>query len=155
MFGTTDGYTTQVGKTEHKMVKRLYSRASKANTAKSITKHQGRGRALHKMAQCNKAISENLDLDDQHPCKHHKIQKDPMLLFEDKDKLPFANPNGHYHIAGNEKMKLNVYQWPGKELSDRNTAYKNWYPKLLDHLLARLKDVDLYDSDEPTFSDAE
>ena len=29
------------------------------------------------------------------------------------------------------------------------------YPKLLDHLLARLKDVELYDSTEPTFTDAE
>jgi hypothetical protein len=112
------------GETEHKMVKTLYSRASKANAAKSIAKHQGRGRALRKMAQCNKAVSENLDLDDQRPRKRRKVQKDPMLLFEDEDKVPFANPDDHYHVALDEKMKLNVYQWPDKELSERNAAYK-------------------------------
>lgn len=112
------------GETEHKIVKTLYSRASKANAAKSIAKHQGRGRALRKMAQCNKAVSENLNLDDQRPRKRRKVQKDPLLLFEDEDTLPFANPDDRYHIAGDEKMKLNVYQWPDKELSDRDAAYK-------------------------------
>jgi hypothetical protein len=114
------------GETEHKIVKTLYSRASKANVAKSIAKHQGRGRALQ-MAQCNKAVSENLNLDDQHPCKHRKVQKDPLLLFEDDDTLPFVNPDDCYHIAGNKKMKLNVYQWPDKELLDRDAAYKVYH----------------------------
>jgi hypothetical protein len=114
------------GETEHKIVKTLYSRASKANAAKSIAKHQGRGRALQ-MAQCNKAVSENLNLDDQRPCKRRKVQKDPLLLFEDEDTLPFVNPDDRYHIAGDKKMKLNVYQWPDKELSDRDAAYKVYH----------------------------
>jgi hypothetical protein len=114
------------GETEHKIVKTLYSRASKANAAKSIAEHQGHGRALQ-MAQCNKAVSENLNLDDQRPRKHRKVQKDPLLLFEDEDMLPFVNPDDRYHIAGDKKMKLNVYQWPDKELLDRDVAYKVYH----------------------------
>jgi hypothetical protein len=30
----------------------------------------------------------------------------------------------HYHIANDEKIKLNIYQWPDKELLDREPAYK-------------------------------
>lgn len=112
------------GETEHKMVKGLYSRASKANAVKSIAKRQGRGRVLRKMGRCNEAVSKNLDTEDQRPRKRRKIQKEPILRFEDEEILPFSNPGDHYHIANDEKIKLNIYQWPDKELLDREPAYK-------------------------------
>ncbi|KAF8675505.1 hypothetical protein AX14_005100, partial [Amanita brunnescens Koide BX004] len=141
MFGTTDGYISQVGEMQHKKVKGFYSRASKAHPTQSISKQQQRECTLCKITEREWA-------------KYRTGQKGPMLLFEDEEKLPYMDPNAHYHIGSSTKFKLNIFQWPDEEL-EQDIAYKNWYPRLLDHLLARLNGIELFDGNEHSFSDAD
>ncbi|KIL54289.1 hypothetical protein M378DRAFT_19051 [Amanita muscaria Koide BX008] len=152
MFGTSDGYTSQVGETQHKTVKKYYSRASKAHPTQSIAKRQRRERTLHKIAHRNKAAEANSNIDEHRPTKRRR--KRSMLDVEDEENLPYTDPEVHYHISSDKKDKVNIYSWLDEELEE-DIAYKNWYPRLLDHLLARLKGIELYDGDENIFTDAE
>ena len=52
-----------------------------------------------------------------------KKRKGPMLLLEDEEKLPYTDPNDHYHIGKSMKYKLNIYQWPDEEL-EQDFVYK-------------------------------
>ncbi|KAF8322961.1 hypothetical protein F5887DRAFT_1086897 [Amanita rubescens] len=156
MFGTTDGYTSQVGETQHKKVKVYYKRASKSQSTRSITKRERRERILRNIAECSRAAEANMNAAN-HPVntQQNKKRKGPILLLEDEEKLPYTDPNDHYHIGKSTKYKLNIYQWPDEELLEQDFVYKDWYIKLLDHLLARLKGYDLFDGDEHVFSDKE
>jgi hypothetical protein len=55
--------------------------------------------------------------------RQKKKRKGPMLGLEADKKLPFTDPNDHYHIGKSTKFKLNVYQWPDEEL-EQDFVYK-------------------------------
>jgi hypothetical protein len=104
-FGTTDNYTTQVvrahapfscsttniyqGELEHRRVKRLYARTNKFNYVPQITIHERRERLARKGQDRARA-----------------------------DKLPYTNPEAHYHISSSEKAFINVPVL----LSEKNSA---------------------------------
>ena len=52
-----------------------------------------------------------------------KNGKGQMLGLEDHRKLPYTDPNDHYHIGKSTKFKLNIYEWPDKEL-EQDFVYK-------------------------------
>lgn len=69
----------------------------------------------------------NLKADDQRASRSQRTARnkrtEPMLLFQDEEKLPYTDPNAHYHIGKSTKYKLNIYQWPDEELA-QDVAYK-------------------------------
>ncbi|KIL55287.1 hypothetical protein M378DRAFT_173752, partial [Amanita muscaria Koide BX008] len=150
MFGTTDSYTTQVGETQHKLVKKYYSRASKAHPERGISKQQRRERALLKIAERCNAVDKNLSRDNASESHARRADISPTLRFQDAEKLPYSDPQTKYHIASDTKYKVNVYQWPG----DEDPGLRNFLPRLYDHLLSRVMGQE-YDGDEHTFSAVE
>ena len=109
------------GETQHRTVKKYYSRASKAHPTQSIAKRQRRERTLHKIANRNKAAEANSNVDDHRATKRRR--KEPVLDFEDEERLPYTNPEVHYHISSDTKEKINIYLWPDEEL-EKDVAYK-------------------------------
>ncbi|KIL55572.1 hypothetical protein M378DRAFT_90703 [Amanita muscaria Koide BX008] len=132
-YGTTDGFTSQVGEAQHKIAKRYYSRASKAEHTRSIARQQ------------------NLEAD-SNSRPQVKRKRANLALDAEREDLPCTDPNSHYHMASDTKNKFNIRQWPGDELED-DPACKGFLPRLLDHLLARLLGI-AYDGDEATFPSA-
>ncbi|KIL66687.1 hypothetical protein M378DRAFT_63514, partial [Amanita muscaria Koide BX008] len=127
------------GEAQHKMVKRYYSRASKAKHTRSIATQQQRQKTLRNLRDRYTAMQKN------------QTQANLYLDAETED-LPATDPTCHYHMASSTKNRLNIRQWPGEDLDD-DPACKDFLPRLLDHLLARLLGI-AYDGDEATFPSA-
>ena len=117
-------YEPLQGETQHKKVKIFYKRASKAKATRSITKHERRERVLRNIAECSQAAEINMNAaQNQVSSQQKKNRKGAMLGLEDHEKLPYTDPNDHYHIGKSTKFKLNIYEWPGKEL-EQDFVYK-------------------------------
>ncbi|KAJ3576110.1 hypothetical protein NP233_g670 [Leucocoprinus birnbaumii] len=127
MFGTTEGYSTQIGELEHRRVKRFYVRTNKRSTfAWQIAKHERRERLLYKIEQNGsdgsdeKAGGRNL-----------------YIPFEESEALPSTSPTVHYYMPHGRKFKINVTNWLHQNRGD--PAIENFLPLLKTHLLERLE----------------
>ena len=119
-----DVYRHIQGETQHKKVKVYYKRASKSQSTRSITKREHRERVLRNIAECSRVAEVNMNADNHVVnTQQKKKRKGPMLLLEDEEKLPYTDPNDHYHIGKSMKYKLNIYQWPDEEL-EQDFVYK-------------------------------
>ncbi|KAJ3557882.1 hypothetical protein NP233_g11630 [Leucocoprinus birnbaumii] len=99
-FGTTDGYSTQIGELEHRRVKRFYAQTNKqAGFTAQIAKQQRRQRILHKIGQL------------QHPSSL-------LALPHDDEPLMPISPRDHHYISPLQKKYLNVIAWVGKHPND-------------------------------------
>ncbi|KAJ3557352.1 hypothetical protein NP233_g11763 [Leucocoprinus birnbaumii] len=126
-FGTTDGYSTQIGELEHRRVKRFYARTNKqAGFTAQIAKQQRRQRILRKIGQL------------QHPSSL-------LALPHDDEPLMPISPRDHHYISPSQKKYLDVIAWVGKHPND--PALQNFVFKLKNHLLARIRG----DPDDTTY----
>ncbi|KAF8887132.1 hypothetical protein BD779DRAFT_1611603 [Infundibulicybe gibba] len=148
-YGTTDGYSTQIGESEHRRVKRFYQTTWKANYTRGITKQERRQRLLKKIRE-QYLRSKSQDQKLGAALKTASLE-DGNGNNEDNS-LPPTRPESHHHISNDRKHRLNIYRWPNEHEGD--IAFQDFLPRLLDHLLGRLQGIP-YDGDEQIFSTAE
>ncbi|KAK2459296.1 hypothetical protein APHAL10511_008685 [Amanita phalloides] len=150
-YGTTDGFTSQVGKAQHKCAKQFYSHTSKAEHTRSIARQQRQQKTLQKLHEHYIAIQWNQPgMEEDHLTVKNHVSP---ALGAKAENLSLTDPNCHYHMATDTKNKINIRAWPGDELED-DPACKDFLPQLLDHLLSHLLGTE-YDRDEMTFSSAQ
>ncbi|KAG1740142.1 uncharacterized protein EDB91DRAFT_1053371, partial [Suillus paluster] len=125
LFGTTDSYTTQIGKLAHHLIKMLYQNTNKQDPSKQLAK-QERRRTRVCWQQQSTAVLQDIHTSDL-PIKVH-------------------------HFMSNTSNFLNLARYLSEHEGD--PAIKGFVPKLKDHLLSQLLSLD-YDGDERVFTDAE
>ena len=91
-------------------MKKYYSRASKAQFTRSITKQQRRESITRKTVERYNAIQAEVS------GKTTKLGQDKEEGQDKEDKS--TKPEDHYHISDDIKQRVNVYEWPGEDLVD-------------------------------------
>ncbi|OJA13561.1 hypothetical protein AZE42_10057, partial [Rhizopogon vesiculosus] len=121
-FGTTDSYTSHLGESEHRRVKCLFLRVSKARFTAGITKQQRREHILFKMAEASPygKTGKGKGKPEQDTGKGKVLQQHdaPALRFEDSESLPYSDPLCHYHISSSTRYHVNIYNWLANHKSD-------------------------------------
>ncbi|KAF8835227.1 hypothetical protein BDN67DRAFT_1015721 [Paxillus ammoniavirescens] len=126
-FGTTDSYTTQVGELAHQLIKTFYQSTNKQEPAKQLARQERRHtRVRRQLDRVNTAVG---------------------LKQKSSENMP---PVAHHNLSDSSTNAVNL----AKFLSDRpdDPALKDFVPKLKNHLLSRLLNLD-YDGDEHIFTD--
>ncbi|KIK32237.1 hypothetical protein CY34DRAFT_47013, partial [Suillus luteus UH-Slu-Lm8-n1] len=130
LFGTTDSFTTQIGELAHRALKAFYPLTSKLDTPAQLAKHERRRRVLRRVAEAGHAGSLHTSLD-QAP----------------------AGFKGHHYIAQlSRNNPLHIFSFLRGHGHD--PAVDKFIPKLKDHLLYRLRGLDVGYCDH-TFTDDE
>ncbi|KIK33685.1 hypothetical protein CY34DRAFT_18219 [Suillus luteus UH-Slu-Lm8-n1] len=132
LFGTTDSFTTQMGELAHRAVKAFYPLTSKLDTPAQLAKHERRRRVLHRVAEAGGSASFGV----QSPA----------------DAPPPASVGIHHQIATNQSHPVNLFAFLGENADD--PAIKNFIPKFKDHVLYRLRKLDISYCDH-VFTDEE
>ncbi|KIK34857.1 hypothetical protein CY34DRAFT_17433 [Suillus luteus UH-Slu-Lm8-n1] len=130
-FGTTDSFTTQIGELAHKALKAFYPLTSKLDTPAQLAKHERRRRVLRRAAEGGVSSSSN----------QSAANAPPSISFE-----------MHHYIAPTRNNAVNIFAFLREH--DRDPAIKNFVPKLRDHILYRLRELDISYCDH-TFTDEE
>ncbi|KAF7785232.1 hypothetical protein Agabi119p4_1397 [Agaricus bisporus var. burnettii] len=133
LFGTSDGYSTQIGELEHRRVKRFYVRTNKrSGFAGQITKHEQRERLLHRMAEAEAAkLKQSLGKDQNGETIH--------LPFSASEPLAPTQPGAHYDMSRSQCFPIVVPVWLSKNAGDPATV--DFLCKLKEHLLERLEGI--------------
>ncbi|KIK81964.1 hypothetical protein PAXRUDRAFT_14969 [Paxillus rubicundulus Ve08.2h10] len=129
MFGTTDSFTTQIGEAAHQLIKKFYQSTNKQEPAKQLARQERRHtRVRRQLDAVHSSATSGLEQ------KNHEE----------------LSPVVHHNLSSSSNNTINL----AKFLSDRSDdpAVKDFIPKLKNHLLSRLLDLD-YDGDERTFTD--
>ncbi|KAI9454839.1 hypothetical protein HD554DRAFT_2178754 [Boletus coccyginus] len=122
-FGTTDSYTTQIGELAHRTIKESYSLTNKNNALRQITKHEVRRRQFRSGSTVN-AVSDDL--------------------------LPTCEPELHHSISDTSRNPLDIF--PFLREHEMDPAVKCFIPKLKDHLLYRLLNLE-FEGEDHIFTD--
>ncbi|KAJ3831265.1 hypothetical protein F5878DRAFT_676704 [Lentinula raphanica] len=133
-FGTTDGISTQVGELAHRVVKKLYSLGNKKKDPKQI------GRRLRRIDWSKRVF-------DRHGIHTKRRQQQRVLNTENAAELLAA----HHQIGRQSKHKYDIGSFVQKYRDD--PAAKNFWPKLQDHLLGRLLNLDFDGDTHESFTD--
>ncbi|KIK32956.1 hypothetical protein CY34DRAFT_813946 [Suillus luteus UH-Slu-Lm8-n1] len=131
LFGSTDSFTSQMGELAHRALKAFYPLTSKLDTPAQLAKHERRRRVLRRVAEVGGA-----SLSDSHS----------------PTDTPPSSSGKHHHIATNQGNPVNMYAFLRQHSND--PAVKNFVPKLKDHVLYRLRKLDI-DHCDHTFTDEE
>ncbi|KAF7292226.1 hypothetical protein MIND_01250000 [Mycena indigotica] len=152
LFSTTDVFSTRLGESLHRLVKRLYSVTSKRDHESQIAK-----RVLRlERARWSQAVD------------YYKARSQPRAIPNKRNTAPrrmkrtelvFADPFGakalevHHCISLSRRRPLSLY----KDFSPKggDPAKKFFIPHLQDHILARLLNLPFDGDANHTFSDAE
>ncbi|KAG2046937.1 hypothetical protein BDR06DRAFT_1014331 [Suillus hirtellus] len=132
LFGTTDSFTTQIGELAHRALKAFYPLTSKLDTPAQLAKHERRCCVLRRVAEAGGISSSN----NQSPA----------------DCLPPTLHKHHHFISPSRNDPISLFEFLQEH--DDDPATKNFIPKLKDHILYRLKKLDVSHCDR-TFSDKE
>ncbi|KDQ29950.1 hypothetical protein PLEOSDRAFT_1074586 [Pleurotus ostreatus PC15] len=125
-LGTSESWSTQIGKLEHHCVKRLYTRTNKNNHAQQIARQEQRQRLL-------RDVAERLDQLD----RRNEPESDPV------------NTALRFWISTSHQEILHIGTYLTNNVDD--TAFTDFLPKLQAHLLARILGL-TYTGDEHDFS---
>ncbi|XP_006454215.1 hypothetical protein AGABI2DRAFT_62391 [Agaricus bisporus var. bisporus H97] len=128
LFGTSDGFSTQIGELEHRRVKKFYVRTNKrSGFVLQITKHERREQLLRQMEEADRASQPRPKQ------KGNTIH----LPFAASEPLAPTQPNAHYDMSRSRSFPINVTSWLGQNTGDP----ADFLPKLKKHLLERLEGV--------------
>ncbi|KIK35492.1 hypothetical protein CY34DRAFT_16981 [Suillus luteus UH-Slu-Lm8-n1] len=119
LFGTVDSFTTQIGELAHRALKVFYPLTSKINTPAQLAKHERRRRVLRRVAETGHSsqTGEQQPVDSARSKDHHYISK-----------LDYNNP-------------LQIFRFLRDHGDD--PAVSAFIPKLKDHILYRLRNLDV------------
>ncbi|KAG2046631.1 hypothetical protein BDR06DRAFT_985499 [Suillus hirtellus] len=132
LFGTTDSFTTQMVDTSR--IFNLRTELSKYTPAQ-LAKHERRRCVLRRIAEAR----------DMPPSGSHDYHSPA-------DASPSTSSGQHHRIATTQASPINLYTFLRGNNSD--LAVKNFIPKLKDHVLFRLRKLDISHCDH-TFTDEE
>ncbi|KAG1779369.1 hypothetical protein EV702DRAFT_1214493 [Suillus placidus] len=132
LFGTTDSFTTQIGELVHRALKAFYPLTSKVDTPAQLAKHERRWRVLRRVAEAAGVPSSNIQSPADSPAP--SISQD------------------HHFIVISRNVPVPLFAFLREH--DGDTATKNFIPKLKDHILYRLKKLDVSRCDH-IFTDKE
>lgn len=131
LFGTTDSFTTQIGELAHRALKAFYPLTSKIDTPGQLAKHERRRRVLRRVAE--EGISSS--------SSQSQADAPSSTSFEQ-----------HHSIATNRNSPVKLFAFLREH--DGDPAVKNFLPRLKDHILYRLRGLDVSFCDH-TFTNAE
>ncbi|PSR75279.1 hypothetical protein PHLCEN_2v9224 [Hermanssonia centrifuga] len=123
--GTTKSYSTQVGESEHKRVKKFYARTNKSRHEGQITAKEHREGLLFGIKEqdevAKKAAAEtNLgrQAPDQ-PKKRGRPCKDQFGLLPNKEEhLPQTSYHSHHHISDSQRSGFKITTWLAQHSDD-------------------------------------
>ncbi|KAJ7076247.1 hypothetical protein B0H15DRAFT_790815 [Mycena belliarum] len=118
-FGTTDSYSTQIGELQHRTVKKWNGRSNKNNAIPQIIKMDVREAAHERMQQEIAALAPL------------KVSRAPVKAV---DPVPLDQ---HHRIAADESSRVYF-----RDLDMSDPAFKDFLPRLQDHLYARMQGID-------------
>ncbi|KAG2739784.1 hypothetical protein P692DRAFT_201872909 [Suillus brevipes Sb2] len=127
-FGTTDSFTTQIGELAHRALKAFYPLTNKQDTSSQLAKHERRRRVLRRIAEAEATTPS--------------INQPPVQV----------DPGERYHIACNRNNPVALFTFLREH--DGDPALKTFIPKLKDHILYRLRKLDVSHCDH-SFTDEE
>ncbi|KAJ7676829.1 hypothetical protein DFH06DRAFT_1428694 [Mycena polygramma] len=125
LFSPTDSYSTQLGESLHRLVKRLYAVTNKRNHTAQIAARYMRLKRARAAARRAKGHS------------HH-------AAFGDDDPLGATPPDVHHHMSLARRKPFDMYNDLNSLTGDPATV--NFIPKLKEHILGRLLNRD-FDGD--------
>ncbi|KAJ7881644.1 hypothetical protein B0H13DRAFT_2540449 [Mycena leptocephala] len=124
-YGTTDSYSTQIGKLQHRIVKRWNGRSNKNNAIPQIIKMDVRETAHERMQQeLTRLLPQAL--------QEAKAEPEPILVEQ------------HHRIARDESNKIYLSDWLPSHAGD--PAFKDFLPRLKGHLYARMQNTGSIDA---------
>ncbi|TEB37734.1 hypothetical protein FA13DRAFT_1704897 [Coprinellus micaceus] len=129
-YGTTDNYSTQIGESQHRHVKRWYTRVRKGNATfvTGITRQQRHEGALFQLkAHAEKGRGCTID-----------TTKQLFLPFEYSEKLEKAPAYLHHQISNARRKENRIVLPDWIEENSGDPAFKDFLPRLKTHLLLRL-----------------
>ncbi|KAG1855096.1 hypothetical protein C8R48DRAFT_776498 [Suillus tomentosus] len=129
LFGTTDSFTTQIGELAHRALKAFYPLTSKLDTLAQLAKHERRRRALRRIAEAGGTT----------PCLSQSL-------------VDIPSSGKHYRITTGQNHSISLFAFIREH--DGDPALKKFIPKLKDHVLYRLRKLDVSYCDH-TFTDEE
>ncbi|PPQ73255.1 hypothetical protein CVT24_009970 [Panaeolus cyanescens] len=162
-YGTSDGFSTQVGELEHKVVKRYYAHTNKNSSfQQQISTHQRRQGVLHgitkRVEEYEASIHRNQASSlssSRAPSTHavHPSSSQPTSIIADPSSIPTIHPQKpveaeplpptlpeqHHHIGNTKRFKLNLFQWVNENKEDEAFAL-DFIQELKDHILSRIMD---------------
>ncbi|KAI0059027.1 hypothetical protein BV25DRAFT_1918740 [Artomyces pyxidatus] len=145
--GTTDSYSTQIGELHHKIAKRRFARTNKHLYVSQLAKLEARERLVAKVVVRMAQHIKKQKVRDRRDKRRAAQSAEPEKT---NDPLPFTDPTARYHIAKSTRKYFNVTEWLTEHGDD--PALNEFYPRLKDHLLARVLQLE-YDGDDHQFSD--
>ncbi|CAK5265668.1 unnamed protein product [Mycena citricolor] len=123
LFGPTDNYSTQVGESMHRIVKRFYGLTNKRNHAGQI--------AVRVTRMARARVSQRVR--DAKKMRHFHL-----VGFDQPD--PFTMNDNQAHHATSLVRRYPLFLEDFSFAQTRDPALKNFVPKLQDHLLGRLQE---------------
>ncbi|KIK34293.1 hypothetical protein CY34DRAFT_98289, partial [Suillus luteus UH-Slu-Lm8-n1] len=133
LFGTTDSFTTQIGELAHRALKVFYPLTNKLDTPAQLAKHERRRRVLRRVAEAGGSAPSSSN---QSPA----------------DTPPSGLSEMHHYISHSQNNPVGIFTFLRE--NNGNPAVKNFIPKLRDHILYRLRGLDVSYCDH-TFTDNE
>ncbi|KAG2049202.1 hypothetical protein BDR06DRAFT_1012311 [Suillus hirtellus] len=132
LFRMMDSFTTQMGELAHRALKVFYPLTSKLDSPAQLAKHKCRCRVLRWVAEAG----------DMPPPGTHSPA----------DASPSMSSGQHHHIAITQGSPIQLFTFLQEYNGD--PAVQNFIPKLKDHILFRLRKLDISYCDH-TFTDEE
>lgn len=130
LFGTTDSFTSQIGELAHRALKAFYPLTNKLDTPAQLAKHEHRRRVLRRVAESG-----------------HSLYASKQLLVD----LP-AGFKDHHYMPMNYNNPMHIFAFLRDHGDD--PAVKAFIPRLKDHILYRLRKLDISHCDH-VFTDEE
>ncbi|KAK1235358.1 hypothetical protein PQX77_001424 [Marasmius sp. AFHP31] len=127
-LGSLDSYSTQIGETEHRRVKRYYARTSKRSFVRQIATQERRDHFLHSLSQKDK-------LEPTKKSRYTGKAQRPVPAGEEI--LPASSPRDRYHIGETQKSPIDLDDFVHDNQDD--PAVMDFVPKLKDYLLTTFK----------------
>ncbi|KJA14075.1 hypothetical protein HYPSUDRAFT_107425, partial [Hypholoma sublateritium FD-334 SS-4] len=127
LFGTSDSYSTQPGELEHRRVKKYYARTNKNCATRQITRLERREHIL--LSRTQSTIGQEKQTGFSIERAGSKRRK--------SESLPYTPPEYHHHISTSRNFPLHIQNLLDSTTDD-DPAIKDFYPRLQEHLLARI-----------------
>ncbi|KAG8755029.1 hypothetical protein FRC12_011019 [Ceratobasidium sp. 428] len=132
LFGTTDGYSTQIGEREHCRAKSHAKRASQAQLVEGVNKADRREKYMSRCAENQAKFEDEESIEkDSEGAQDDAHISGQSTLYED---LEANNLLEHHHI-GTRGTTVHFNSFLRQNANDR--ALINFLPSLKDHLLMR------------------
>ncbi|KAG2757163.1 hypothetical protein P692DRAFT_201859216 [Suillus brevipes Sb2] len=149
-FGTTDSFTTQMGELAHRALKMFYPLTSKLDTPAQLAKHERRRRVLRRVAEAGAVSSSSSS---SSPSSYSSSSSSPSSYSQPQVEVPTSMPSGKHHsISTIRNNPIDIFSFLRENNGD--PAVTNFVPKLRDHILFRLRGLDVTFCDH-TFTDEE